>query len=297
MKNKFLLSIIFVQLLFCGFTSKTFSQTESSITILNGITVAHMIERGAGFSAGGSFNSKTGVLYQFFFDRNNKTYFGYDLEVISVPDTNRFKLLFKPITGKPHPTWRIGKGFRKINLPNLPREIIVNDGDIVSLDIMENPKTKEKIKDFVLVTRKTSVGPRFADRHIPRDFTLDEVNLKLKKYRVNINGKNAHRSAGISGGNIAIYIPGRGRFIVSPFQRKGYDFKKIGTIINNRLIFSLGGDNYEIVSETSILGEGGKWNVWVKSQPDYVPPKDSSFSGNDVIVQSGSIEGFFERKN
>ncbi len=298
MKNRFLFAIVFAQLLFFSLSSKTFSQTESSITFVNGLTVAHMIEKGAGFSAGGSYNSKTNILYQFFFDENNKTYFGYDLEITPIANTTKFKLRFKPITGKPHPSWRIGKGFQKVNLPNLPREIIVTDGDIISLDIMENPKTKEKIKDFIIVTRKQSVGPGFAERHVPKDFTLDEVNLKLQKYEIVINGKNVYRSGGGgSGSNLAIYIRGKGRFIFSPFQRKGYDFKKIGTIINNKLVFSVQGDEYEIISESPMLGEGGKWHVWVKLEPDYVPPKGNPFPGNRVIVQSGSIERIFGKQN
>lgn len=286
----------FISLVILSNAVEAFSQTEGSITI-NGITVASKIEKSDGFSAASSFDSKNSVIYQFFFDENNKTYFGYDLEIVQSKEPDKFKLLIKPISGKLHPSWQSKKDYEKVSIPNLPREITVNDGDIVSLDILENPKTKEKIKNYLLVTKKTYVGPRFADKYISKDFSLDDVNVKLKRYEVLINGKNVFRGAGVSGNNIALYIPGKGRFIFSPFQRVGYDFKKIGTITNNRLMFSFGTDKYEIVSDSAILGDGGKWNIWVRFEPNYVPSKENTLSGDNVLIQSGSIDGIVSDQN
>ena len=297
MRNKLILTVFSIQLLFFCFADITLSQTESSVMFPNGITVSHMTENENNFSSGGTYDFKKGVLFQFFFDENTKTYFGYDLHVVPLANTSKFKLTFKPLTGKPHKSWKTGIGFRKIPLPSLPREITVNDGDIVSLDLMENLKTKEKIKEYIVVTRRASVGPRFARRHIPKDFTLDDVNIKFDRYKIKVNGKTLYQtSGGGSGGNVAIYMPGKGRFIFSPFRRKGYDFKKIGLITNNKLQFRFGGDDYEIISESALLGEGGKWNVWVKAEPYYVPSKDSYFSVNKVFMQSGSVEYIFSKQ-
>lgn len=277
---------------------RAFSQTESSMTMINGITVANMIEKSAAFSTGSSYDSDKSIIYQFFFDENNKTYFGYDLEIVQLEDQTKFRLLIKPVTGKLHSSWQSKKDYRKIDMPNLPREISVTDGDIISLDILENPKTKEKIKNYLMVTRKSYVGPRFADKYISRDFSLDDVNAKLSNCEIRINGQKAYKERGaISGNNIAVYLPGKGRFIFSPFQRDGYDFKKVGTITNNRLNFSAGEDEYEIISESAILGDGGKWNIWVRFEPDFIPSIETGGSEKSVLLQSGAIEGLIKDQN
>ncbi len=80
---------------------------------------------------------------------------------------------------------------------------------------------------------------------------------------------------------------------MSPFQREGYAFQKIGTITNNKVTFSYAGDNYEIISQSPILGNGGKWHCWILFEPNYVPKKSRFSLGSGVFIQSGDIAGMF----
>jgi len=62
-----------------------------------------------------------------------------------------------------------------------------------------------------------------------------------------------------------------GRFIFSVMPHPGYDFKKVGVIENNKIKFTLNGENYEWISNTPVIGQGGNWNLYVLYDPSYVP--------------------------
>ena len=298
MMNKYFMKILPTLLAILIFSVSAYSQGESGVTFANGITVAHMTDYGNTksrefYGSGISTSDDKLIHHQAFINETKKTYTGYDLEIIPQEDLTKFKILIKPLSIKSDGQILEGRKFTFIPLPEYAGDILIDDGDIITIDIFENPQTKEKITDFVIVTRSKNVGPRFASKHIPNDFTLDDVNLRIDKYEIKINDKSFYKSGGGgSGGNIAVYLPGKGRFIMSPFQREGYAFQKIGVITNNELAFSYGGENYKIISQSPILGLGGKWHCWILFEPDYVPKKEDG-SGSGVIVQSGTIDGMF----
>lgn len=308
MKIKNFTKILLVQFAIVVFAAFAFGQSESesrfpsgesSIGFANGITVAQATDYGnvKQFRSYSNLSSDNELIYhKTFINDSNKTFTGYDLEIIPQTDLKKFKLIIKPLSTKPESRANIGQNYTFIPLPKYMGEILIDDGDIISLDIFENLKTKEKITDYVIITRSKSTGPRFASKRIPRDFTLDDVQIRLDNFEIKINDKSFYKSNGSgSGNNIAIYLPGKGRFIMSPFSREGYPFQKIGTITNNELTFSYGGEDYKIISQSPILGLGGKWHCWILFEPNYIPNKKDGFgSGSGVIVQSGNIEGMFD---
>lgn len=305
MKIKNLMKIFLTQLAIVIFATFAHGQVESGTIFPNGITVAHTTDYGSvnednsfsayGYGANSSRNDL--ITHQSFINKTNKTYTGYDLQVIPQEDLTKFKVLIKPLSVPPKvKNLNIKEDFKFITLPKYPNEILIDDGDIITLDIFENPKTKEKIIDYVLVTRSKSTGPRFASKYIPKDFTIDDVELSFEKYEIKINDESFFKSGGGgSGGNIALYLPGKGRFIASPFPREGYPFQKIATITNNELTFSYGGEDYKIISNLPILGRGGKWHCWIIFQPNHIQ-KDIFGNGlaSGVIMQSGDIKWIFE---
>ena len=270
-----------------------------SATISNGIRAAWRTEFSKPFPKNikrfSSGSSKKGVRsHHVFADMAEKTYFGYDLKVEAHTEKNKFKVTIQRLSVRPKNKYIDTSNLQFRDLPNYPGTMIVRDGETIVLDILENPKTKEKISHLIRVTRNTS-GPVFADLHRAKDFTLDDVNLKFHGYDVFIDGKKAHSTGGgASGGNIGIYLPGRGRFIMSPFKREGYNFQKIGKIVNNKISFTFHGIKYEVVTKSPILGEGGKWNAWVLFEPNFVPSKPRS--PDRISTQGGSIDGFFRKK-
>jgi hypothetical protein len=109
---------------------------------------------------------------------------------------------------------------------------------------------------------------------VPRDFTLDAVELTMKDYRLLVDGNAiaAGKSAnGVAGALLWFYVSDRGRFIVSLVPRAGYAFQKAGIIDENRIEFTVDGNHYEWLSSSPILPGGGAWNLWVLHDPNYAP--------------------------
>ena len=116
-------------------------------------------------------------------------------------------------------------------------------------------------------------------RSLPRDFTLDAVEMAVNEYRLLINGEviaMGKPASNQSGALLWFYVTGRGRFIFSLVPREGYGFQKVGFIENNRIEFTLRGDRYEWISNVPVLPGGGTWNLWVLHDPRYTPPIDDA---------------------
>jgi hypothetical protein len=212
------------------------------------------------------------IMHRIITDWKNKLYFGYDIVVTPQTEKNKFRLSFKPLSINPNKWGYDVENFTAQNLPKYPDDILVEGDDIITLELLENPQTKGKISDVLKIfTGSQSSEEVFSEKKPARDFTIDAVELQLNNIEVFINnekiGKNS--SGGVSGPNLYFYLPDKGRFIMSPFPRKGYNFQKIGVIENNKISFTFNGDNFKFVSSTPVLGRGGKWNLWVLHDPDY----------------------------
>jgi hypothetical protein len=228
------------------------------------------------------------IMHRIITDWKNKLFFGYDIVVAPQPEKNKFKLSFKPLSINPSKYVTLSNSpgvdfhkppvevietdkFATRSLPKYPDDMLVEDGDTITLELLENPQTKIKISDVIKIAAATAKGGDiFSDKKPPRDFTIDDVELQLTKLEVFVNSeKIGIGGGGMSGANIYIYLPDKGRFIMSPFPRKGFNFQKIGIVENNKISFTFNGDNYKFVSATPVLGLGGKWNIWILHDADY----------------------------
>jgi hypothetical protein len=215
-------------------------------------------------------------------DSSGRFVFGYDLWVAPNPGTKQFKIVVKPIDsqfetklragnpeqGKP-PQPEIISTFPKTTEPQT-----LDDGDAFSLDLLVNQNTGVKIVDVVRVTFDRAKVLDNDPRWVPRDFTLDAVALRIKDYRLLINGNveaTSKSNRECAGTLLWFYVPGRGRFIFSLVPRAGYEFQKIGVIEDNRIEFTLNDNHYEWLSSSPVLPGGGVWNLWVLPDPNYTP--------------------------
>jgi len=134
-----------------------------------------------------------------------------------------------------------------------------------------NHETGVKLLDFIMVSKDPLKIEQFAaDQQPARDFSLDDVQLVITQSRLLVDGQPVPRSVGVglSGSVLYFVMPGRGRFLVSFRPHGGYAFQKTGTILHNKMIFSVDGIEFEWISKEPILARGGKWNLWVLHQPD-----------------------------
>jgi hypothetical protein len=242
-------------------------------------------------------------------DSGGSLYFGYALVVEPLAFTKQFKVSVRPLSAEDEQELRARKSFemRRIH-PNynsaaLARSSapqIIADGDTFALDVLVNPKTGDKITDFVTVSADESrlKLSSVSDSSEPRDFTLEDVMMKMINYQLYINGKlvaGGKRSGAAAGPVIWFHLQERGRFIFSLMPHDGYDFRKIGTIERNKIKFTLNNERYEWVSDVPVVDTGGPWNLYVLHDPNYVP--DSFFLGVNGAPKSENNTSSSSRLN
>jgi hypothetical protein len=234
----------------------------------------------------------TNILHRMMIDPENRLYFGYDLQVIPQPDTNQFKVSIKPLSTKPDIELLNMEKISQQKIPKYPNEFSVEEGDTIVLVLLENKQTGEKVSDLIKVTFDNGES-FFAEKKEVRDFTLNDVQLQLSGFTVFVNDKRIGSGGEVKGGNIYVYLPGKGRFIFSPFERAGYDFRKIGMIVNNQITFIHNGEKYKIISDKPILGAGEKWHLWILFDNDYVPTKKEGEGLKMVFGEADNIKTLF----
>jgi hypothetical protein len=234
------------------------------------------------------------LVHRLLLDAEGNFVFGYDLVVEPVTASKQFKVSLKPLSAEfeaqlrarqpaAAATTTAGTARRAPqNLSTLPRPIeaqFIDDGDAFALDLLVNPETGVKIVDVVKVSFERA-RLWSAPQSVPlRDFTLGNVELAVRDYKLQINGElvgGQKTARGCAGALVWFYVPGRGRFIFSLIPHEGYDFQKVGRIENNKISFALGGDAYEWTSSAPVVGtSGGNWNLWVLHDRAYVSDFDS----------------------
>ncbi len=218
------------------------------------------------------------LVHRVFVDAKNELFFGYELLVEPVGAARRFRVSVRPLSAEYVQALRARPAFARRQLhpsysaaafPVVPQ--LVEDGDTIALDVLQNPRTGEKVVDLVTVSAE---DPRrqaaAASREPARDLSLEDVYINVFDYKVNVNGRTVHRSSGGIGGPVFWFsVGGRGRFIVSLVERPGHPFEKVARVGRNRLAFEWGGESYEIVTGQPVIEIGGNWTAWVMHDPDY----------------------------
>lgn len=239
-------------------------------------------------SAEAYFESNT--IRRVFIDSGGSLYFGYSLVVEPVAASKQFRVSVRPLSAEDEQELRARKSFqtRRIHpnynsaaLSRAAAPQIIADGDTFALDVLVNPETGDKITDFVTVSESESrLRETSTANGAPRDFTLEDVTLKMINYQLYVNGElvaGGKRSGAAAGPVIWFHLTERGRFIFSLRPHEGYNFQKLGTIEHNKMKFTLNNDRYEWVSDVPVVDTGGPWNLYVLYDPNYVP--DSFFLG------------------
>src|SRR3989440_1557358 len=217
------------------------------------------------------------LIHRVLVDASGRFAFGYDLSIASIPPLKQFKVTVLPLDQKFEKKLKAADPDHLTDvIPTFPQSAApqtLDDGDAFSLDLLINQNAGVKIVDVVRVTfDKTHL--RDFPRTLPRDFTLDAVELSIKDYRLLLNGSvvAVGKSASpVAGALVWFYVQERGRFIFSLAPRDGYEFQKVGIVDGNRIEFTMGGDRYEWLSASPILNGGGTWNLWVLHDPKYSP--------------------------
>lgn len=249
------------------------------------------------------------LVHRVLVDTEGRFVFGYDLTVEPIPATKQFKIFVRPLSAELEKQLRARDAARLAPAEQnqqarisktLPRDAdaqIIDDGDELALDLLVNQQSGVKIIDLVKVSANPSRAPDVPFAYPPpRDFTLNNVELALRDFKLRINdeevaAKNVAREC--KGALVWFYVPGRGRFIFSLAPHAGYDFRKIGVIEDNKISFALEGTTYEWISRASVINanSSGKWNLWVLHDKDFTPdlyapePNASKIKSVEMILR------------
>jgi len=219
---------------------------------------------------------KPNLLRRVFVDRKNEMFFGYELLVERAAESRYFWVTVRALSEdylrelRERPafrTRRLHPGYNATAFPASPQ--FLRDGDTFALDVFQNPRTGTKIVDVIQVSL-SDPSRRQAAGDVPRDFSPEDVQLKVSGYKLKVNGETVYSSTGGCAGAVIWFSLGdRGRFVFSLVERPGFQFRKVGAVRNNTVAFEWGGDRYEWESSLPVVGPGGNWNLWVLHDPDY----------------------------
>lgn len=211
-------------------------------------------------------------------DRANNIVFAYNLEASrgGRPDTVMIRI--EPISaateavmlknskapGRPR--------FSGAHLPTVAgvREFpAVKIGETVTLDILYNPTSGEKIFD-VLRPIMTAPSP------ISVSVAPARETISLKDIAMRVNGHAMSSPASfIIGSVVRIDIPRLGTYVVAAYDphetSPNYGFAAIAQADGKTLSWAKGNDRVEITSSTKVLTRSGKGVLWVYHDPHYQP--------------------------
>jgi hypothetical protein len=221
-------------------------------------------------------------------------YIGYTLAVERLPDPNKLKIEIKPlpedsaeifresVAGKMLALkWPNRSGYDPAPPPSYPEPIEIDMSDVVKIPLWAKAGAEWGVIGDQI---------RFAvDRPEPkpaRDFTIDDVTLKLTHFRLFINGelRSGEREIdGFEAATPAFYAPGKGTFVLSIRPVEGADFQKIGVVEGNKVRFSYGCDTYEWVSGEPVIPYGGKWSLWVLHDTSLYLPSPEMLEASKLL--------------
>jgi len=149
-------------------------------------------------------------------------------------------------------------------------------GQAVTLDILQNPSTGEKIYDVLRPIAGSA--PVMSVESVPAQETIS-----LKRITVRVNGKSMPApSSVVMGEAIRIDIPRHGTYIVAAADPHQADSAKIGRADGKTLRWTNGSDRFEITSAANVLTQAEKGELWVFQDRHYQPDVVSLQSADTV---------------
>src|SRR5579862_15902 len=179
----------------------------------------------------------------------------------------------------------------------LPEPKVVRDGDIISIELMRDAATGERLTDEITIQPFSrgrlpiALAPRVVvspgNRPVPtvvrpvptvegtaRDFSAADGEMRLLQPRATLNGTPlpvTARASIVTGSLVWCYLPGRGRYVLSLVPHPELDFQKAGEIRGGTITLKLGGDAITLESPGEVTSGGAPYNLYVLRDPEWEP--------------------------
>jgi hypothetical protein len=230
----------------------------------------------------GGLRGDHNVVHREMIDHVHHQYFGYDLAAVPGPGVDEYTVTISPLS--------VASMMQKVSanpvpLPRYPPPTIVKEGDTIALDLLESADGKQKVVDYIHVSRLPEATAATTTAE-PRDYTPDDgtPTLNGNGMKVLVNGQTVSGVMGTTikpGATLWVSARNQGRFILSLVPQAG--FQKSGAIRDNVISFQAAGQQYEIRTQNPILGRKGAWNLYVLHDPTYQPKMDGISVGLDRL--------------
>lgn len=231
------------------------------------------------------------VIHRIMIDNSGRTYFGYDVLVEALPEPHAYRITFTPMNMPRATLQSLLKGsevnWGLVGPPRFPPPRTVHSDEILEVEMLTNSTTKQKILDYISIQEPGAVPiNRLSFSRPPsrefsyatgdaRDFTANDVQMRIDSPRVTINGKleesTASRSDIANGVFIWLYIPKRGRIVLSLGPHADLGFRKAGEVRGTSLQFALGKEMFTISSGSAIAPGAAAFNLYVLQQSNWKP--------------------------
>ncbi|HEV3197276.1 MAG TPA: hypothetical protein VGZ73_05200 [Bryobacteraceae bacterium] len=260
-----------------------------------------------GAGIGGGFKYQAGKEHRVMLDSNSHLFFGYDLAVERADSAGSCRVTISPLSITLEEFFEIlssrlqrrpeidTKSYQPLSLPTYPLPQIVRASDTIALDLLVSPDGKQRVVDYIQVSCKESEAGASTDSVAgktsvagtpsqPRDFSAQDLELRLVNPELKINDRLI-KSAGLHGeaaGNVLwVYVPGKGRFLLSLVPYREYGFRRAGMLRGSDVSFQYGGDRYEMRSSEPLFRSGQPWNLYVRADEAYQSNKGPAFGAAD----------------
>lgn len=229
-----------------------------------------------------------GQVHRMLIDRTKRVYFGYTVRIEPLAG-NTFRLAFQPLSLTAALRERLGEdaaSWTSLPAPRFPGPQTIRAGEVLELPLLANEAWGQRLTEYVTVEDpdKREEGFRALTRPSrefsfeagrPRDFSVTDATLRVQDPRVFINGRFEESSSrsvgGQTGAVVWIYIPNRGRFLLSLVPHASQGFRRAGEIRGSSLRFSIGADSYSVSSADRIAPGASAYHLYVLHQPDWRP--------------------------
>ena len=241
------------------------------------------------------------VLDRWVMDSSDNILFDYNLEAERNP-SGTVRIRIEPISPKMEANLleRRAKGLEKFSGDRVPTVAAVRElsavkfGEAVTLDILYNPSTGERIYDVIQPVQ----GPPPVPKPYPEMLTTavkSRPEISLRDITIQVNGHAISAAPGwLVGTAVRIDIPGHGAYFAALYDQKDappilYAFKQIAQASGKKLRWSVDGDQIEIDSTTNVLTQAPSGVLWLYH--------DARVKSQDLKLQAGdTVDALMAKK-
>jgi hypothetical protein len=234
------------------------------------------------------------IVHRYFFEEASHTYFGYDFEIRSDPKTGAYQLNFAELSIGPLEFQGVSEEsldtsrWKKQPLPGMPVPHVAQPNETVDTTVFVDMQSGQKLIDSVrIVLRPQFIRQAPPPAAVPgrgpaipsvdgdaRSFSIEDAELHLQQSRLTLNGSRQQFDGAaktVNGALVWVYIPHRGRYVVSLTPRASLGFTKAGEVRGGTLRFTVGKDEVLLESPIAIAPGEAAYVVYVLHDPAWAP--------------------------